>query len=209
MGSTLVAFLGALHYWWPKFTGKMFNETIGRVCATGVFFGFNMTFLPQFVMGARGMPRRYWDYDPQYTIFHQLSTIGAFVLGISMFVTVVSLVSSLWTGKRAPRNPWGATTLEWQAPTPPPLYNFEKPPILHELYNYDDLVEVEEDVWERRSSTENEPSVVNVPAHADTVVAVPPTIPASLAPTEVKKTATAADPADAKAPDDDNKPEKS
>ena len=69
MGSTLVAFLGALHYWWPKFTGRMYNETLGRVCATGVFFGFNLTFLPQFVMGARGMPRRYWDYDPQYQIY--------------------------------------------------------------------------------------------------------------------------------------------
>jgi cytochrome c oxidase subunit 1 len=208
MGSTLVAFLGALHYWWPKFTGKMFNETIGRVCATGVFFGFNMTFLPQFVMGARGMPRRYWDYDPQYTIFHQLSTIGAFVLGISMFVTVVSLVASLWTGKRAPRNPWGATTLEWQAPTPPPLYNFEKPPVLHELYNYDDLVEVEEDVWERRTPIETDEPAPG-PAHAETVVAVPPTIPATIQPTAEVKTATAADPADAKAPDDDNKSEKS
>ena len=89
MGSTLVAFLGALHYWWPKFTGRMYPETLGRICAIGVFFGFNLTFLPQFVMGARGMPRRYWDYDPQYPIFHQLSTIGAFVLGISMFITVV------------------------------------------------------------------------------------------------------------------------
>jgi cytochrome c oxidase subunit 1 len=151
MGSTLVAFLGALHYWWPKFTGRMYNESIGRACAVGVFFGFNLTFLPQFVMGSRGMPRRYWDYDPHYTIYHQLSTIGAFVLGISMFVTVVALLVSLKLGKRAPRNPWGATSLEWQAPTPPPLYNFEQPPEVHEIYNYDDLVEVAEDRWERRS----------------------------------------------------------
>src|SRR6185503_17041649 len=158
MGSTLVAFLGALHHWWPKFTGKMYNEAIGRVCAIGVFVGFNMTFLPQFVMGSQGMPRRYWDYDPKYTIYHQLSTIGAFVLGISMFVTVVSLVISFKTGKRAPRNPWGGTSLEWQCPTPPTLYNFEKPPVIHELYNYDDLVEVEEDVWERRAPLDVEPS---------------------------------------------------
>src|SRR6185295_15851147 len=82
--------------------------------------------------------------------------IGAFVLGISMFVTIVSLVASLRNGKRAARNPWGGTSLEWQAPTPPPLYNFEKPPVVHEIYNYDDLVEVEEDVWERRSPTEVE-----------------------------------------------------
>jgi cytochrome c oxidase subunit 1 len=156
MGSTLVAFLGALHYWWPKFTGRMFSESVGRACAIGVFFGFNLTFLPQFVMGARGMPRRYWDYDPQYQIYHQLSTIGAFVLGVSIFITVISLVASFWTGKKAPRNPWGASSLEWQAPTPPTLYNFEKPPVLHELYNYDDLVEVEEDRWERRAPTEVE-----------------------------------------------------
>jgi cytochrome c oxidase subunit 1 len=166
MGSTLVAFLGALHYWWPKFTGRMYNESIGRICSIGVFFGFNLTFLPQFVMGSQGMPRRYWDYDPRYEIYHQLSTIGAFVLGISMFVTVISLVASFWTGKRASRNPWGATSLEWQAPTPPPLYNFEKPVVVHELYNYDDLYEVEEDVWERRAPIDAEPEEVPGDAHA-------------------------------------------
>jgi cytochrome c oxidase subunit 1 len=166
MGSTLVAFLGALHYWWPKFTGRMYAESLARVCAVGVFFGFNLTFLPQFVMGARGMPRRYWDYDAQYTIFHQLSTIGAFVLGISMFTVVVYLMASWKTGKRAPRNPWGGSSLEWQAPTPPPLYNFEKPPVLHELYNYDDLVEVGEDQWERRAPNEMEPEDAPGDAHA-------------------------------------------
>src|SRR3954454_11209387 len=157
MGSTLVAFLGALHYWWPKFTGRMYPENLGKICAMGVFFGFNLTFLPQFVMGARGMPRRYWDYDPQYRIFHQLSTIGAYVLGISIFVTVVYLFWSFKNGKKAPRSPWGGSSLEWQAPTPPTLYNFEKPPILHELYNYDDLVEVEEDRWERLTPTDVTP----------------------------------------------------
>jgi cytochrome c oxidase subunit 1 len=151
MGSTLVAFLGALHHWWPKFTGKMYNESLGQLCAIGVFIGFNTTFLPQFVMGARGMPRRYWDYDPQYQIFHQISTIGAFILGISLFITVMYLMASFWTGEKAPRNPWGGSSLEWQAPTPPTLYNFETPPVLHELYNYDDLIEVSPDRWERIS----------------------------------------------------------
>jgi heme/copper-type cytochrome/quinol oxidase subunit 1 len=156
MGSTLVAFLGALHHWWPKFTGRMYPEQLGRLCATGVFFGFNLTFMPQFVMGARGMPRRYWDYDPQYTLFHQLSTIGAYILGLSLFITVVYLMRSFWVGPKARRNPWGGSTLEWQAPTPPPLYNFEKPPVLHELYNYDDLVEVEENRWERETPIETD-----------------------------------------------------
>jgi hypothetical protein len=155
MGSTLVAFLGALHYWYPKFTGKMYPESLGQICSLGVFFGFNLTFLPQFVMGSRGMPRRYWDYDPQYQIFHQLSTIGAYVLGISIFISVVYLFWCFKYGRPAPRNPWGGSSLEWQCPTPPTLYNFEKPPVLHELYNYDDLVEVEEDVWERTTPIED------------------------------------------------------
>lgn len=149
MGSTLVAFLGGLHHWWPKFTGRMYPEKLGQICATGVFIGFNLTFLPQFVMGARGMPRRYWDYDPQYQLFHQLSTIGALILGISLFITVCYLMASLKIGKIAARNPWGGSSLEWQAPTPPTLYNFETPPVVHDLYNYDDLVEVAEDRWER------------------------------------------------------------
>ncbi|MGE5187188.1 MAG: cbb3-type cytochrome c oxidase subunit I, partial [Acidobacteriota bacterium] len=158
MGSTLVAFLGALHHWWPKFTGRMYPERLGQVCALGVFFGFNLTFMPQFIMGSRGMPRRYWDYDPQYTIFHQLSTIGAFVLGISIFISVCYLMASWWVGKKAPRNWCGGSSLEWQAPTPPPLYNFEKPPVLHELYNYDDLVEVEPDRWERQAPIDEDPA---------------------------------------------------
>ncbi|MGE0397570.1 MAG: cbb3-type cytochrome c oxidase subunit I [Kofleriaceae bacterium] len=166
MGSTLVAFLAAMHFWWPKFTGRMYTESIAQVCAIGVFFGFNLTFLPQFVMGSRGMPRRYWDYDPMYTEFHQLSTIGAFVLGISMFVSIVNLLASWWNGRRAPRNPWGSTSLEWQAPSPPTLYNFEKPPVLHEIYNYDDLVEVAPDRWERRAPIEAEPAEVPSDAHA-------------------------------------------
>jgi cytochrome c oxidase subunit 1 len=171
MGSTLVAFFGGLHYWWPKFTGRMYNESIGRVCALGVFVGFNLTFLPQFVMGARGMPRRYWDYDAQYQIFHQLSTIGAYVLGISIFISVIALLLTLKNGKLAPRNPWGGTSLEWQCPTPPPLYNFEKPPVLHELYKYDDLVEVAPDVWERRTPIETDDARADEIARATGTVA--------------------------------------
>ncbi|MDQ3366750.1 MAG: cbb3-type cytochrome c oxidase subunit I [Myxococcota bacterium] len=183
MGSTLVAFLGALHYWWPKFTGRMYNEQLGKICAIGVFVGFNLTFLPQFVMGSRGMPRRYWDYDPHFTIYHQLSTIGAFILGVSIFISVCYLMASFKTGKRAPRNPWGATSLEWQAPSPPPLYNFEKPPVLHEIYNYDDLVEIDEDVWERRAPLDVEPHQAPGHAHAHArpdVAGGPPTSTSSV-----------------------------
>jgi cytochrome c oxidase subunit I len=116
-----------------------------------VFVGFNLTFLPQFVMGSRGMPRRYWDFDPEFTLFHRLSTIGAFILGISMFVQVVYLMASLKLGKKAPQNPWGGTTLEWQAPTPPTTFNFTEPPVIHEIYNYDDFVEAPDGGWIRQS----------------------------------------------------------
>jgi cytochrome c oxidase subunit 1 len=158
MGSTLVAFLGGLHYWWPKLTGRMYPERLGQLCSIGVFVGFNTTFLPQFVMGARGMPRRYWDYDPEFTIFHRISTIGALILGISMATQVVYLIWSLKKGKKAAQNPWGGTTLEWSAPTPPTLYNFSSPPVLHEIYNYDDLEEVDEDNWVRRPKADKPPT---------------------------------------------------
>ncbi len=138
MGSTLVAFLGALHYWFPKITGKMYPERLGQWMSVVVFFGFNLTFLPQFIMGARGMPRRYWDYDPEFTLQHQLSTIGALILGIGMFIVVVYLVYAAFTSKtKAPDNPWGASTLEWQTTSPPPLYNFHEVPQVPPLYEYD------------------------------------------------------------------------
>jgi cytochrome c oxidase subunit 1 len=153
MGSTLVAFLGGLHYWWPKIIGKMYPEKLGQLCALGVFVGFNLTFLPQFIMGAKGMPRRYWDYDPEFTIYHQLSTIGAYILGISLFTQVVYFAISAKRGPKAPQNPWGATTLEWVAPTPPTLYNFPSPPEIPEIYDYDDLVEdPESGGWIRKPS---------------------------------------------------------
>ncbi len=141
MGSALIAFLAALHYWWPKMFGKMYNERVAQTCAIIVFFAFNWTFLPQFVMGARGMPRRYFDYDPEFEFLHQASSIGAFVLGITLFIVFGNLVASLINGKKAPRNPWGSTTLEWQAPSPPVLYNFPEssPPVLYEIYDYEEL----------------------------------------------------------------------
>ncbi len=142
MGSALIAFFGALHYWWPKITGKMYAEKPAKVMALLVFFSFNLTFLPQFVMGARGMPRRYFDYDPRFELMHQMSSLGAFIMGVTLFLIIVNLLISLKTGKKAPANPWGGTTLEWQTSSPPPLFNF---PVgqdipLPELYDYDDLV---------------------------------------------------------------------
>jgi len=145
MGSALIAFFGALHYWWPKMTGKMYAEKPAVIMALMVFFSFNLTFLPQFVMGARGMPRRYFDYDPRFELMHQLSSLGAFIMGVTLFCIIMNLLISLKTGKKAPANPWGGTTLEWQTSSPPPLYNFPvgQPIPLPELYEYDNLVKDE------------------------------------------------------------------
>lgn len=128
MGGSITAFMGGLHYWWPKFTGRMYNETAARVSAALVFIGLNLTFFPQFVLGTRGMPRRYYNYLPEFQGLHQLSTIGAFILGIGFSISAVYLIHSWRKGRKAAANPWGATTLEWQCTSPPPYYNFQDTP---------------------------------------------------------------------------------
>jgi cytochrome c oxidase subunit 1 len=140
MGGTLIAFLGGLFHWWPKMIGKMYNELGGQISAAIVFIGFNLTFLPQFVMGSRGMPRRYAQYDPEFQLMHQLSTIGAFILGLGLFVAAGVLLHSLFKGRKAPANPWGGDTLEWHCESPPPYYNFLRPPAVKDPYDYGHLV---------------------------------------------------------------------
>lgn len=130
MGGAITAFMGGLHYWWPKFTGKMYNEKLGRMGAITVFLGLNLTFFPQFILGTRGMPRRYYNYLPEFQFLHQLSTVGAFILGLGFLVSAFYLYASFKRGKKAPNNPWGATTLEWQCSSPPPYYNFHKEPVI-------------------------------------------------------------------------------
>ena len=140
MGGTLVAFLGGLFYWWPKMIGKMYNELWGRIGCFGVFAAFNLTFFPQFIMGARGMPRRYYNYHPQFQFYHQMSTVGSFLLGISLCIVAGTLIHSLFRGKKAPANPWGAATLEWQTTSPPPMHNFEGAVVEVEPYDLDSQV---------------------------------------------------------------------
>jgi cytochrome c oxidase subunit 1 len=154
MGSALIAFFGALHYWWPKMTGRMYAEKPAQIMCILVFFSFNLTFIPQFIMGSRGMPRRYFDYDPRFELMHQISSLGAFIMGVTLFFVVVNLVVSLKTGKKAPRNPWGGSTLEWQTSSPPPLYNFPigQDIVVPELYEYGDLVnDAEDGGWRYKS----------------------------------------------------------
>jgi len=136
MGGTLVAFLGGLFHWWPKMFGRMFSETWGRISCAIVFFGFNMAFLPQFVLGSRGMPRRYATYDEEFAYLHQMSSIGSFILGIGLVIAALVLIHSLRRGKLAPNNPWGGATLEWHCTSPPPYYNFARPPAVGDPYEF-------------------------------------------------------------------------
>ncbi len=128
MGGAVTAFFGGLHYWWPKISGRMYNEKWGRIGAGLVFVGLNVTFFPQFILGTRGMPRRYYNYLPEFQSLHQISTIGAYILGLGFVMTAVYLLASLKKKADAPANPWGAGTLEWTTTSPPPYYNFRVTP---------------------------------------------------------------------------------
>jgi cytochrome c oxidase subunit 1 len=142
MGGAITALMAGLHYWWPKATGRMYNEKQGQIGALFVFIGLNLTFFPQFIMGSRGMPRRYYNYLPEFQDLHQLSTLGAYVLGVGFLLTAVSLLMSLKKKADAPDNPWGATTLEWMCSSPPPYYNFHHTPTVTKgpYDGYEDLV---------------------------------------------------------------------
>ncbi len=128
VGATMLAFLGGLHFWWPKFTGRMYPHIWGRIAALLMFLGFNLTFFPQFIVGYLGMPRRYHAYPPEFQLLNVLSSAGAVVLAVGYLFPMTYLLWSLWFGKKAPSNPWGATGLEWQTTSPPPVFNFTTPP---------------------------------------------------------------------------------
>ncbi|MCC7205096.1 MAG: cbb3-type cytochrome c oxidase subunit I [Phycisphaeraceae bacterium] len=136
MGSVLFAFLGGLYYWWPKFFGRMYAENPARIAAVLVFIGFNLTFFIQFVAGTQGMPRRYASYPEQYTIYHQISTIGAYTMSLGMLLVAANLLHSLLRGPKAPPNPWGSNSLEWHASSPPPHDNFAQTPNAGDPYDY-------------------------------------------------------------------------
>ncbi|MCX7963573.1 MAG: cbb3-type cytochrome c oxidase subunit I [Candidatus Sumerlaea chitinivorans] len=137
VGATIMGFLGALHYWWPKMFGKMYSEGWAQFAAVVIFLGFNFTFFPQFLLGYLGMPRHYHEYVPEFQILHILSSAGAMLLGVGYLIPGVYLTYSFFYGKKAPANPWGATGLEWQTSSPPPTHNFEKTPVVTgEPYDY-------------------------------------------------------------------------
>ncbi|WP_372637854.1 cytochrome c oxidase subunit I [Fodinibius sp.] len=130
VGGMVMAFLAGIHYWWPKITGRLYNETLAKIACGIIFIGFNVTFLPQFVMGSLGMPRRYFNYIDQFQIYHQISTIGSYILGIGFVMIFYYLIKSIYTGKKASPNPWGSRALEWQINSRPPLHNFHHTPVI-------------------------------------------------------------------------------
>jgi len=141
MGGTVMAFLGGLHYWWPKMWGRMYSEFWGRISAALIFIGFNITFFTQFILGSQGMPRRYYSYLPQYQPYHAFSSFGSWIIGLGFIIMAVYLIHAIFKGKPAGDNPWGALTFEWTLPSPPPTENFaEVPAVEHGPYDFDKIV---------------------------------------------------------------------
>ncbi len=138
VGGALMGYLGGLHYWWPKISGRLYPEGWAKFAALIVFLGFNLTFFPQFILGYLGMPRRYHVYPEEFQVLNVMSSAGASVLGVGYIIPMIYLIWSMRYGKRAGSNPWGSTGLEWQTPSPPPPENFEKTPgVTGEVYDYE------------------------------------------------------------------------
>jgi cytochrome c oxidase subunit I len=138
VGGMVMAYMGGIHYWWPKISGRLYNEWAGRIAALITFAGFNLTFFPQFVLGYAGMPRRYHIYPQEFQALNVLSTAGASILGIGYLMPLLYLTWSFFRGRRAGPNPWRATGLEWQTASPAPEHNFTATPVVTcGPYNYD------------------------------------------------------------------------
>jgi cytochrome c oxidase subunit 1 len=130
VGGQVAAFLGGLHFWWPKITGRMYPEGWGKTAAIMLFIGFNLTFFPQFILGYEGMPRRYPNYAPEFQVLNVMSSAGASILAVAYALPFFYLFWSLKNGPIAGANPWRATGLEWQTTSPPPTFNFDRTPIV-------------------------------------------------------------------------------
>ena len=131
------AFFGAIHYWFPKIYGKMYKIKRANIAWALTFIGFNFLYFPQFILGMQGMPRRYFDYLPQFQTGEVISTIGGFIFITGFILMVYNLIMGYRKGEQATENPWKGTTLEWTIPSPPPLENFEEIPVITEdPYNY-------------------------------------------------------------------------
>ena len=140
VGASVSAYMGGLHFWWPKISGRKYPEGWGKTAASLLFIGFNLTFFPQFILGVLGMPRRYQTYPPEFQTLNVLSTAGATILAVGYFLPLFYLMWSLWYGEKAGPNPWNATGLEWTTASPPPPHNFAETPVVRdEVYDYETL----------------------------------------------------------------------
>jgi cytochrome c oxidase subunit 1 len=129
LGAIFAIFAG-WYYWFPKMTGLMYNELLGKIHFWMTFVGTNIAFFPQHFLGLAGMPRRYVDYPDAFAPWHWWSSMGAYISALGTVVFFVCMVHAFWSGRRATANPWGdgATTLEWTLPSPPPFHSFETLP---------------------------------------------------------------------------------
>ena len=143
VGGAIIGYLGGIHFWWPKITGRMYPEVWGRISAAIIFLGFNLTFFPQFIVGYLGMPRRYHAYAPEFQVLHILSSAGASILAVGFIMPVFYFAWSVKYGKKAGNNPWMASGLEWQTSSPPPTENFTYQPVVtHEPYEFEHVEEI-------------------------------------------------------------------
>jgi cytochrome c oxidase subunit 1 len=139
VGGTIMAYLGGLHFWWPKITGRLYPEGWARLAALIIFVGFNLTFFPQFILGYLGMPRRYAMYPDEFQVLNVMSSAGASILGVGYLIPMIYFAWSMRYGAFAGPNPWNATGLEWTISSPPPTENFEiKPVVTQEPYAYEE-----------------------------------------------------------------------
>lgn len=145
-GGAVIGLMAALHFWFPKMTGKMYNELVAKWAWVILFLGFNLTFLPQFVLGMNGMPRRYYDYPAEFEFLHTMSTIGAFINAFGYSFAILNLAyAALFSKIKAPKNPYNALGLEWQTDSPPIHENFEVIPVVTDYpYAYETVEETKE-----------------------------------------------------------------
>ncbi len=137
VGGTLMAIMGGFYYWFPKMFGKMYNEKAAIYSWVFIFVGFNVTFFPQFILGAKGMPRRYFNYIPEYQELNRISTVGSWLIAMGFIISLVIFIRAYLNGAKAPDNPWGGKTLEWTTATPPPHDNFTiEPTVTAGPYEY-------------------------------------------------------------------------